>query len=365
MSKLLTKRNIWIAVAILIYVLVALWSNDSFYNLLRWTLYSSVPLAMVAIAGLYSERSGVVNIALEGIMLFGAFVGILTLNNLQHRNIDGQMVLILTVIIGGIAGLLFSLLHSFASITMKSNQVISGTALNMLAVALAIFVGRALSASGTEEIGFSDRYKLSVPWLKDIPFIGDVLFSNVYIITLIGLVVFVIAAIIAYKTKYGLRLRACGENPHAADAAGINVYKIRYISVSISGLLAGMGGVILIVPTSTSFKASIYGYGFLALAVLISGQWKPARVMLFSLLFGFLMNLSNGITLIQSAFNDLRMNESLLQGLYNNIYLFFRYLPRDIISMTPFLVTLILLALTSKNSQGPKAAGEPYDQGKR
>ena len=365
MSKLLTKRNIWIAVAILIYVLVALWSNDSFYNLLRWTLYSSVPLAMVAIAGLYSERSGVVNIALEGIMLFGAFVGILTLNNLQHRNIDGQMVLILTVIIGGIAGLLFSLLHSFASITMKSNQVISGTALNMLAVALAIFVGRALSASGTEEIGFSDRYKLSVPWLKDIPFIGDVFFSNVYIITLIGLVVFVIAAIIAYKTKYGLRLRACGENPHAADAAGINVYKIRYISVSISGLLAGMGGVILIVPTSTSFKASIYGYGFLALAVLISGQWKPARVMLFSLLFGFLMNLSNGITLIQSAFNDLRMNESLLQGLYNNIYLFFRYLPRDIISMTPFLVTLILLALTSKNSQGPKAAGEPYDQGKR
>ncbi len=365
MSKLITKRNIWIAVAILIYVLVALWSNDSFYNLLRWTLYSSVPLAMVAMAGLYSERSGVVNIALEGIMLFGAFVGILTLNNLQHRNIDGQLVLILTVIIGGIAGLLFSLLHSFASITMKSNQVISGTALNMLAVALAIFVGRALSSSGTEEIGFSDRYKLSVPWLKDIPFIGDVFFSNVYIITLIGLVVFVIAAIIAYKTKYGLRLRACGENPHAADAAGINVYKIRYISVSISGLLAGMGGVILIVPTSTSFKASIYGYGFLALAVLISGQWKPARVMLFSLLFGFLMNLSNGITLIQSAFNDLRMNESLLQGLYNNIYLFFRYLPRDIISMTPFLVTLILLALTSKNSQGPKAAGEPYDQGKR
>lgn len=365
MSKYMTKRNIWIAVALFIYMFIAIWNNNSFYNLLRWTLYSAVPLAMVAMAGLYSERSGVVNIALEGIMLFGAFVGILTLNNLQHQNIDGQLVLIITVIIGGIAGLVFSLLHSFASITMKSNQVISGTALNMLSVALAIFVGRALSTSGTEEIGFTDRYKLSIPLLKDIPFIGDVLFSNVYLITLIGLIIFVIAAVIAYKTKYGLRLRACGENPHAADAAGINVYKIRYISVSISGFIAGMGGVILIVPTSTSFKASIYGYGFLALAVLISGQWKPMRVMVFSLLFGFLMNLSNGITLVQSAFDALRVNESLLQGLYNNFYLFFKHLPKDIISMTPFIVTLILLALTSKNSQGPKAAGEPYDQGKR
>lgn len=365
MSKYLTKRNIWIAIAFVVYILVALWNNSSFYNLVRWTLYSTIPLAMVAMAGLYSERSGVVNIALEGIMLFGAFVGILTLNNLQHMGLDGQLILILTVLIGGIAGLAFSQLHSFASITMKSNQVISGTALNMLAVALAIFVGRALSSSGTEEIGFTDRYKLSIPVLKDIPFIGDILFDNVYLITLIGLFAFIVAAIIAYKTRYGLRLRACGENPHAADAAGINVYKIRYVSVSISGFLAGMGGVILIVPTSTSFKASIYGYGFLALAVLISGQWKPARVMVFSLLFGFLMNLSNGITLVQSAFDGLRANESLLQGLYNNLYLFFRHLPKDIISMTPFLVTLIVLALTSKNSQGPRAAGEPYDQGKR
>ncbi len=365
MSKYLTKRNIWIAVGILLYVLIAIWNDNSFHNLVRWTLYSAVPLAMVAMAGLYSERSGVVNIALEGIMLFGAFIGILTLNNLQHNNIDGQLILIITVIIGGIAGVLFSLLHSFASITMKSNQVISGTALNMLSVALAIFVGRALSSSGTEEIGFADNYKLSIPILKDIPFIGDILFTNVYLITLLGLCLFGVAAVIAYKTKYGLRLRACGENPHAADAAGINVYKIRYLSVSISGLLAGMGGVILIVPTSTSFKASIYGYGFLALAVLISGQWKPARVLVFSLLFGFLMNLSNGITLVQSAFNNLRNDATLFQGLFNNLYLFFRYLPRDIISMTPFIVTLILLALTSKNSQGPKAAGEPYDQGKR
>lgn len=366
MNKYLTKKNITIFIAVLIYVLVALWNNSSFYDLLRWTLFSTIPLAMVAMAGLYSERSGVVNIALEGIMMFGAFVGILTLNNLQHIGLDGQLILLLTVLIGGIAGLIFSLLHSYASITMKSNQVISGTALNLLALALAIFVGRALSSSGTEEITFVDHFRIDrIPLLADIPVIGDILFTRFYLISLIGLIIFAVAAVVAYKTRFGLRLRACGENPQAADAAGINVYKTRYFAVSISGLLAGMGGVILIIPSTTSFKASVYGYGFLALAVLISGQWKPTRILVFSFLFGFLMNLSNGISMVQNAFNNLRVNEGILQSLYENLYLFFKFLPRDIISMLPFIVTLLLLALTSKNSQGPKAAGEPYDQGKR
>lgn len=366
MRKFMTKRNVTLAIFFVVYVFVALWNNASFYDLLRWTLFSSIPLAMVAMSGLYSERSGVVNIALEGIMMFGAFVGILSLNNLQGSGLDGQLVLLLVVFIGGIAGLLFSLLHSFASISMKSNQVISGTALNLLALALAIFVGRALSTSGTEEITFTDRFRIDgIPFLKDIPVLGDVLFSKFYLISLLGLVIFVIAAIIAYKTRFGLRLRACGENPHAADAAGINVIKTRYLSVSISGFLAGMGGVILIIPSSTSFKASVYGYGFLALAVLISGQWRPTRIIIFSFLFGFLMNLSNGISMVQNAFNNLRVNPGFMQGIYENLYLFFRYLPRDIISMLPFVVTLILLGFTSKNSQGPKAAGEPYDQGKR
>ena len=366
MRNYLTRKNVTIGIFAILYVLIALWNNSSFYDLLRWTLFSTIPLAMVAMAGLYSERSGVVNIALEGIMMFGAFVGILSLNNLQGSGIDGQFVLFLVVIIGGIAGLLFSLLHSYASITMKSNQVISGTALNLLALALAIFVGRALSTSGTEEITFTDRFRIDgIPLLKDIPVLGDILFTKFYLISLLGLVIFGIAAIVAYKTRFGLRLRACGENPHAADAAGINVYKTRYFAVSISGLLAGMGGVILIIPSSTSFKASVYGYGFLALAVLISGQWKPARVLVFSFLFGFLMNLSNGISMVQNAFNNLRANEGFMQSFYEGMYAFFRHLPRDIISMLPFLVTLLLLGLTSKNSQGPKAAGEPYDQGKR
>ncbi len=366
MKKYLTKNNILYVVLIILFILVAIWNNSGFYDLGRWTLYSVVPLMMIAMAGLYSERSGVVNIALEGIAIMGAFVGILTLATLQHSNIDGQLILILVVFLGGIAGLVFSLLHSFASISLKSNQTISGTALNMLAVALAIFLGRILSTGGTEEIRFADNYRItSLGIFSKIPIIGDIFFKNFYIITLLGILIYVIAAVIAYKTKYGLRMRACGENPHAADTAGINVYKIRYISVSVSGFLAGSAGVILIIPTSTSFMADIYGFGFLALAVLISGQWKPLRILVFSLLFAFLKNLSSGIAVVSNIFYELSLNDNFMTAFNSGVYQFFRKIPVDIIKLMPFAITLLILALTSKKSQGPRAAGEPYDQGKR
>lgn len=350
-----TKRIINFAIVIVAYILLAIFTTDNMYSLLRLTLYSSIPLALVAMGGLYSERSGVVNIALEGIMMFGAFVGILVLHNLQAKNIDGQHILFLALLIGGIAGLAFSLLHAFASITMKSNQTISGTALNMLALALAYFVGRALSSAGTEEITFRDNFRIpSIPLLENIPFFGPILFQRIYFISLFGLLLFVVMAIIAYKTKFGLRLRACGENPQAADAAGINVTRIRYIAVLISGFLAGVGGVLLIIPTTTSFKANVYGFGFLALAVLISGQWKPTRVLVFAIFFGLLRSLANGIALVQQDFESIPF-------LYN----FIRALPKDILEMLPYVVTLVVLALTSLKSRAPKAAGEPYDQGKR
>lgn len=366
MRKFLTKRYITLAVIIILLIGIAIWNNSSIYDLGRWTIYSVVPLMMIAMAGLYSERSGVVNIALEAMTMIGAFVGILVLNKLQHQGISGQHIVILVVIIGGLSGALLSLLHSFASITMKSNQTISGTALNMLAVGLAIFLGRALSSAGTEEIGFTDTFLIqSAGFLSKIPIIGPILFQKFYLASFLGIAMFIVASIIAYKTKFGLRLRACGENPHAADAAGINVYKIRYISVTISGFLAGCAGVILIIPTSTSFKASVYGYGFLALAVLISGQWKPLRLMVFAFIFAFLVNLSSGVLVIQNIFLNLSENSTRLTGFYHNIYTFFRTLPRDVISMIPFIMTLVILTFTSKKSQGPKAAGEPYDQGKR
>lgn len=350
-----TKRIIWMSVILVAYILLAIFTTNNMYQLLRLTLHSAVPLALVGLGGLYSERSGIVNIALEGTMMFGAFIGILILHNLQDKGIDGQHIVFLVILIGGVAGVLFSLLHAFATITMKSNQTISGTALNMLALALAIFVGRALSAGGTEEINFIAPLKAgNISFLSWIPFFGNILFVDVYLLTIFGIILFIIMAIIAYKTKFGLRLRACGENPHAADAAGINVKRIRYAGVLISGLLAGIGGVLLIIPTSSSFKANVYGFGFLALAVLISGQWKPSRVLIFALFFGFLRSLASGINFVEADLVNVPF-----------IYDAIRALPKDIIAMLPYVVTLFVLALTSLKSRAPKAAGEPYDQGKR
>jgi ABC-type uncharacterized transport system permease subunit len=354
-KNITVKQWISFAIIIVVYVLLAIFTSQNMYELIRLTLFSAVPLALVAMGGLYSERSGVVNIALEGIMMFGAFVGILTLERIQSTGVDGQWVIFIALLIGGIAGVIFSLLHAFAAITMKSDQTISGTALNMLSLALAIFLGRALSHGGTEEIKFANTYRIDrIPGLDKIPFFGQVLFSRVYLITLFGLLLFWLMAVLAYKTKFGLRLRACGENPQAADAAGINVIKTRYIAVLISGFLAGTAGVLLIVPTTISFRASVYGFGFLGLAVLISGQWRPKRVLIFALLFGFLRSLASGIDFV---IQDLANLPSVSQ--------FLKDIPKDIIKMLPYVFTLIVLAITSKKSRAPKAVGEPFDQGKR
>jgi simple sugar transport system permease protein len=318
---------------------------DTLYFMARLTLFSAVPLMIVALGGLFSERSGIVNIALEGLMLLGAFVGILSMNLLQaHTSMDGNIVLFVSLIIGGIAGAVFSLLHAYASVSKNANQVISGTALNLFAPAFAIFVARTFTR--TQQIDFKDNFMIQkVPVLGDIPLIGDIFFQKVYIITYIGIAILIASYVVIYKTRFGLRLRACGENPHAADSAGINIYKYRYAGVVISGFLAGLGGVALIVPTSTNFNATVSGFGFLALAVLIFGQWKPTRIMFAALFFGFMR-------VIASANASVPILNTL-------------DLPGDFYNMIPYITTLIVLAFTSKNSRAPKAAGEPFDKGKR
>lgn len=318
---------------------------DTLYFMARLTLFSAVPLMIVALGGLFSERSGIVNIALEGLMLLGAFVGILSMNLLQaHTAMDGNIVLFVSLIIGGIAGAAFSLLHAYASVSKNANQVISGTALNLFAPAFAIFVARTFTR--TQQIDFKDNFMIQkVPVLGDIPLIGDIFFQKVYIITYIGIAILIASYVVIYKTRFGLRLRACGENPHAADSAGINIYKYRYAGVVISGFLAGLGGVALIVPTSTNFNATVSGFGFLALAVLIFGQWKPTRIMFAALFFGFMR-------VIASANASVPILNTL-------------DLPGDFYNMIPYITTLIVLAFTSKNSRAPKAAGEPFDKGKR
>lgn len=313
------------------------------YFVLQQTMFFAIPLLIVAIGGMYSERSGVVNIALEGIMIMGALAGTVFIH-LTGDGMSGQGILLLALLLSGLIGGVFSLLHAFAAIKLKADQTISGTALNMFAPAFAILVARTLL--GVQQVPFKNSFLISkVPLLGDIPLIGPMLFQKSYITTYIGLVIFAVAAFVINKTRFGLRLRACGEHPGAADSVGVNVYRIRYAGVFISGVLAGIGGLVFIIPTSTVFNASVAGYGFLALAVLIFGQWRSKKIFLAAFFFAVMKTLA-------SAYSAIPFLKDLP-------------LPNEIYKMFPYLATLIVLAFISKNSQAPRASGVPYDKGSR
>lgn len=313
------------------------------YFVVQQTMYFAIPLLIVAIGAMYAERSGVINIALEGIMVMGAFVGIFFIKIFQDR-MSGQMLLVLAILVGGLAGGIFSLLHAFAAINMKADQTISGTALNMFAPAFAIYVARMIQ--GTQQIPFVDTFHIAkVPVLGDIPIIGPMFFRNCYITTFIGIGIFILAAFVIKRTRFGLRLRACGEHPGAADSVGINVSKIRYAGVIISGVLGGIGGVTFVVPTSTNFNATVAGYGFLAIAVLIFGQWRSNKILMAAFFFGVMKTLA-------SAYSAIPVLKSLP-------------IPNEIYKTIPYIATLIVLAFSSKNSQAPRAEGIPYDKGSR
>ncbi len=313
------------------------------YFLVQQTMFFSIPLLIVALGGMFSERSGVINIALEGIMIMGAFAGILFINTFQAA-LPGQPILILAILVSAATGILVSLTHAYASINMKADQVISGTAINMFAPAFAIYVARMLRT--VQQIPFINQFRIAkVAGFGDIPVIGPLFFQNTYITTYLGFIILIVSWIVLYKTKFGLRLRSCGEHPQAADSVGINVYKIRYAGVMISGALAGIGGLVFVIPTSTNFNATVSGYGFLALAVLIFGQWRPGRIVFAAFFFGLLKAVASsysGITFMQNL------------PIASNFY-----------KMIPYIVTLVVLAFTSKNSQAPRAEGIPYDKGSR
>jgi ABC-type uncharacterized transport system permease subunit len=318
---------------------------DAVYFLVQQMMFFSIPLLIVALGGMFSERSGVVNIALEGIMVAGAFTSILMINTLQD-GMSGQGLLLLAILVAIVTGALFSLLHAYAAISLRSDQTISGTALNMIAPASAIYLARMIQPNGVQQIEFTNTFRIAkVPLLGDIPVLGPLLFQNAYITTYIGIIIFIAAAFVLYKTRFGLRLRACGEHPQAADSVGVNVYQIRYAGVMISGALAGLGGLVYVIPTSTNFNATVSGYGFLALAVLIFGQWKPLRILLAAFFFGLMKT-------IASAYSGIPFLQNL-------------GIPSDIYKMVPFVATLIALAFTSKKSQAPRASGVPYDKGMR
>lgn len=315
------------------------------YFLFQQTMFFSIPLLIVALGGMFSERSGVVNIALEGIMVMGAFTSIFFINIMQGMGvISGQPLLIAAILVAALAGGLYSLLHAYAAINMSSDQVISGTALNMFAPAFAIYTARMIQ--GLQQVQFSNQFRIaSVPVLGKIPVIGPMFFQNSYITTYIGFVILALSTFVLYKTRFGLRLRACGEHPGAADSVGINVYKMRYAGVLISGILGGIGGLVFVIPTSINFNADVAGYGFLALAVLIFGQWRPMRILVAALFFGTAKTIASTYAIVPFLANS---------GIPDNIY-----------KMIPYIATLVLLAFTSHKSAAPKASGQPYDKGAR
>jgi ABC-type uncharacterized transport system permease subunit len=320
---------------------------DTIYYLIQNTLPVAIPLLLVALGGMFSERSGVINIALEGIMLFGAYFGCLFVYFIQGTGMNAQLILILAMLVAALSGFLYSLLLSFAAINMKSDQTISGTALNMLIPAgILLFSKMYFNSDGvTTSVTF---YLNKVPGLSEIPVLGRLFFQNTYITVYIGITLFVISTILLYKTKFGLRLRACGEHPHAADSVGVNVHKMRYAGVSISGILGGIGGffyAVGVMDGNTNGHTGVAGFGFLALAVMIFGQWRPGRIFLAALFFAFLRTLAYSIALIPFL-NNL--------GLNNTFY-----------KILPYMVTMIVLAFTSKHSRAPKAEGIPFDPGAR
>ena len=272
--------------------------------LIKYTLLYGIVLMLVALGGMFSEHSGIINIALEGIMVIGGVAGVLTLTMLP-ASLPSWLIVVIAVVVAALAGVIYSLLLAFASINLKADQTIGGTALNLLATAVAVVIAKNFSDSGSAKLNYSNK-----------PFLFSIGKLELSIFVPLGIILLIISYIVLYKTRFGLRLRACGEHPQAADSVGINVYKMRYAGVMISGALGAIGGLAYIVPPvqTWNFEVGVAGAGFLAMAVMIFGQWKP----------------------------------------FSNIY-----------NMMPFIASMIILAFTSKNSMAPKAEGIPYDKGSR
>ena len=310
--------------------------------LIQYTLIFASVLILVALGGCYSEHSGVINLGLEGIMVMGALGGALAMKFLPIA-IPGILMVLLSALAAAVVGVAYSSLLAVASINYKADQTIVGTALNMLGTAAATVIVKAINtAANPDDVSSAVQY--IEPRKMFVTNMGPFQFNWFMLITLILLIA---AWFVLYRTRFGLRLMACGEHPQAAASVGINVFKMRWSGVLISGGLGGLGGLCYILAgvSEWRFENGVTGFGFLALAVMIFGQWKPQRIALTALLFGFFRALGN----VYTGFAFLK-NLNLPSSVYN---------------MLPYIISLIVLALTSKNSKAPKAEGIPYDQGMR
>lgn len=319
-------------------------------NIISATILFAVPLLLVALGGMFSERSGIINIALEGIMIIGALFSCLALAAFDKSGFGPshpQLAMLCAIAVAALAGAVFSLLLAFASINLRADQTIGGTALNTFAPAFAVVLTWAVQGRGQTTILLPNWIRIGGA-TPDSGFFQQVVFKSMYLTTPVAILLLVAAIILLYKTKFGLRLMACGEHPQAADSVGVNVYKMRYAGVTISGMLGGIGGLAFIVAAGAGFQSDVAGYGFLALAVMIFGNWKPVRILgasLFFALFKVVGSYAASIPFLPS-----------FEGVKSSQYIY---------QMLPYIVTMIVLIFTSKKSRAPKAEGIPYDKGQR
>jgi ABC-type uncharacterized transport system permease subunit len=300
------------------------------------SLRLATPIVIGAIAGLWSERSGVVNIAIEGMMLTGACFGFTTFFFLGEVMPDTNLALFISVMIAILSGGIMSLLHGWLSITFKTNQIVSGTVINILAIGLTSFVRRQWLLS--TEAGRVTLPSIPIPGLVNIPLIGPVLFNNKPIFYAM-FILLIVTYYVIFHTSWGLRIRAVGEHPHAADTVGINVFRVRYIAVLISGLIAGMGGAWFSLETVGGFDDMMTsGRGFIALAAMIFGKWTPFGAFFGGLLFGFADALGTRFQILNVP------------------------VPPQFLQILPYLTTMVVLAGLIGRAVAPAADGKPYEK---
>ncbi|MEK4228797.1 ABC transporter permease [Solibacillus sp. FSL H8-0538] len=315
---------------------------EMLYFIVPSAILYATPLIFTGIGGVFSERSGVVNIGLEGLMVVGAFVGIYV--NLEYYDQFGSSVIWIAILAALVMGAIFSLLLAVAAVSFRADQTVTGVAINMLGAAVTVFLVKLIYDKGQTDMIQAPIRRFEIPVLSDIPFIGNLLFHDVYSVSILAFVVAFVAWFVIYKTPFGLRLRAVGEHPMAADTMGINVSKMRYIAVMISGALAGVGGAAYAQTITLDFSAStIAGQGFMAIAALIFGKWHPLGTLGAALFFGLAQTLSiagNQIPYIQE-------------------------IPAVYLQILPYLLTILALAGFIGKATAPKASGQPYIKGKR
>lgn len=311
-------------------------------QLLNSTLVFSTALIFTALGGIFSERSGVVNIGLEGLMIFGAFAAGVGTYYAQEAGMGGLSPWI-GVIAAIIVGALGALIHAVASITFKADQTISGIVINFLAAGLTVYIVKLLFEGSAETPLIQAFQKIAIPVLRDIPVIGEGFFNS-YPTTYLALILVGVIYYVLFKTPFGLRLRSVGEHPSAADTLGVNVTRMRYIGVLLSGALAGIGGATITLTTTSTFAHNtISGQGFIAIAAMIFGKWNPLGALGAAMFFGFSQAIRNYVQLFEWS----------------------RSIPQEFIFMIPYVLTIIVLVGAVGRSSAPSALGTSYDPGKR